>query len=202
MLKGIDSRCAACGGPRSMLAAPSLTLAGTPSRWGGRFAVLLGVMVLVLGLSSALGLLLLLQSIWPATWVGWAFAIPVGSASLLFGSLLLWGGKSLARSGSQRRLEVQKNAVRAIVERERGPITAEHIGQRLELPAAEVDALLTELARERATAVTIDVDAEGRLVYDFEGEDRRFRVLEAEAERAEAEETPDPAGRAARRGHR
>ena len=184
-----------------MLAAPSLTLAGTPSRWGGRFAVLLGAMVLVLGLSGALGLWLLLQSIWPAAWVGWAFAIPVASASLLFGSLLLWGGKSLERSGSQRRLEVQKGAVRAIVERERGPITAEQISQRLELPASEVDALLTELARERATAVTIDVDGEGRLVYDFEGEDRRFRVLEERAAQAEGDEMPDPAARAARRGH-
>jgi hypothetical protein len=62
-----------------------------------------------------------------------------------------------------------------------------------------VDALMTELARERATAVTVDVDDQGHVVYDFDGEERRWRVLEEEAAAADAEVAADAAPSRARR---
>jgi hypothetical protein len=191
VLRGLDSRCAACGAPRFLLAAQSVSLAGQPSRVGGVAATIFGITVLVLGLSLAVALWFLLASFLPPA-VGWAFAIPTAAASLLFGFLLLFGGSKLRKRGSERQLEVQLDAVKAMVQHRRGPISAHEVASALELPEAQVDALLTRLAREKATAVTLDVDSEGRVVYDFEGEERRWRVLEeqeSESEDARVEAT-------------
>jgi len=197
VLRGLESRCAACGASRSLLAAPSVALAGQPSRLGGAAASIAGLSVLVLGLSLSLGVLLLLQSIFPAHVVGWAVALPMAAASLLFGLLLLFGGSRLRRHGTARQQAVQLAAVKSMVQHRKGPISAYEIAGQLELPEAQVDTLLTQLAREQATAVTLDVDPEGRVVYDFEGEERRWRVLEEQDDATEAE--PAPERRAERR---
>ncbi len=201
VLRGLDSRCAACGAPRSLLAAPNVSFAGQPSRVGGAAATVAGTSVLVLGLSLSVGLWFLLQSIWPTHAVGWAFAVPVGAASLLFGCLLLLGGSRLRKSGTARQQEVQLEAVKAMVAHRHGPISASEVAGSLELPEAQVDALLTRLAREQSTAVTLDVDAQGRVVYDFEGEERRWRVLEeqADADATAAEVQAEQAREQARR---
>jgi hypothetical protein len=178
VLRGLDSRCAACGAPRSLLAAPTVSLAGQPSRWGGAAASLAGLVVLVLGLSLSAGVLFLLQSLWPAYAIGWAFAVPMAAASSLFGLLLLFGGSRLRRHGSARQQAVRLAAVESVVQHRRGAISAHEIAGKLQLPEERVDELLTQLAREHATAVTLDVDADGHVVYDFEGEERRWRVLE------------------------
>jgi hypothetical protein len=177
VLRGLDSRCAACGAPRFLLAAPSVALAGRPSKLGGAAASLAGVSVLVLGLSLAVGLFFLLSAFLPVA-VGWAFAVPTAAASLLFGILLLLGGSRLKKSGAARQQRVALEAVRSVVQHRRGPISAAEVASSLQLPEPDVDALLTQLAREKATAVTVDVDQQGHVVYDFEGEERRWRVLE------------------------
>jgi hypothetical protein len=133
----------------------------------------------------------LLQSIWPASAVGWAFAVPMVAVSLLVGLLLMLGGRRLRQSGTARQQEVQLDAVKALVQHRRGPISALDVASALQLPEAEVDALLTRLAREQATAVTVDVDARGQIVYDFEGEQRRWRVLEEEADAEAGAEAHD-----------
>lgn len=186
VLRGLESRCAACGAPRFLLGAPTVSLAGQPSRWGGAAASLAGLVVLVLGLSGSAGVWFLLQSIWPTHAFGWALAVPMVAATLLFGLLLLFGGRRLRQSGEQRAQQVQLQAVKSLVEHRRAPLTAQEVAQALELPEAEADALLTRLARETATDVTVDVDGQGRVAYDFQGEERRWRVLEEDA--AEEEE--------------
>ena len=196
VLRGLDSRCAACGASRFLLAAPNVSLAGKPSRFGGIAATLAGISVLVLGLSLALGLWFLMVGLF-SPMVAWGFAIPVAAASLLFGLLFLLGGSRLRKHGEQRQDQVQLEAVRALIQHRNGPVSAYEAANALQLPEAHVDALLTRLAREKATAVTVDVDAKGHVVYDFDGEARRWRVLEEEqaAEDAEAE----PAGRSRQR---
>lgn len=181
VLRGLESRCAACGAPRFLLGAPTVSLAGQPSRWGGAAASLAGLVVLVLGLSGSAGVWFLLQSIWPTHAFGWALAVPMVAASLLFGLLLLFGGRRLRQSGEQRAQQVQLQAVKSLVEHRRAPLTAQEVAQALDLPEPEADALLTRLARETATDVTVDVDAQGRVVYDFQGEERRWRVLDEQA---------------------
>jgi hypothetical protein len=181
VLRGLESRCAACGAPRFLLAAPALSMAGEPSRFGGIAASVAGVAVLVMGLSLSAGSWFLLQSLVPSRSFGWAVAIPMLAASLLFGLLLLIGGARLRRKGSARRAQVQLAAVEALVRHRPGPLSAGDIARELALPEASVDALLAKLARDQATAVTLDVDARGQIVYDFDGEDRRWRVLEEAA---------------------
>lgn len=182
-----------------MLAAPSVALAGRPSKLGGTAATLAGVSVLVLGLSLALGLFFLLSAFLPVA-VGWAFAVPTAAASLLFGILLLLGGSRLRKSGAARQEQVALDAVRALVQHRKGPISAAEVARSLQLPEPHVDALLTQLAREKATAVTVDVDRNGHVVYDFEGEERRWRVLEEQEQEPEAEPVADAEARA--RGRR
>jgi hypothetical protein len=191
VLRGLDSRCAACGAPRSLLAAaPTVSLAGQPSRFGGLVLSLAGVSTLVLGSSLAAGAWFLLQSLMPTHSFGWALAIPILAASLLAGIFLLLGGRRLRSSGTARQQQVQLEAVKALVAHRRGPISAADVASSLQLPEEQVDQLLSRLAREQATAVTLDVDARGQVVYDFEGEERRWRVLEEDAEADEIDEQP------------
>jgi len=147
---------------------------------------LIGALVLVLGLAVSAGAWFLLQSLMPARSFGWAFAIPAGTLSLVAGLGLLLSGRRLRKSGTAHREGVQLDAVKALVQHRRGPISAADVASALQLPEAEVDQLLTRLAREQATAVTLDVDARGQVVYDFDGEERRWRVLEEESESAPA----------------
>lgn len=182
VLRGLDSRCAACGAPRFLLAAPHVSLAGQPSRVGGLMVSLAGMSVLVLGLATSAGVWFLLQSLMPTRSFGWAFAIPAVALSLLAGLGLLISGRRLRKSGTARRDEVQLEAVKAMVQHRRGPLSAADVASALQLPEGEVDQLLTRLARAQATAVTLDVDARGQVVYDFDGEERRWRVLEEEVE--------------------
>lgn len=198
VLHGLDSRCAACGAPRFLLAAPNVAFAGKPSKLGGTAASIAGIAVLVLGLSVAVGLFFLLSAFLPPA-VGWGVAVPTAAASLLFGILLLLGGSRLKRSGTAHQQHVKIEAVRSMIQHKKGPISAANVASQLQLPEAEVDALLTQLAREKATAVTVDVDARGHVVYDFEGEERRWRVLEEESDELPAEPSPDEARRERRR---
>lgn len=191
VLRGLDSRCAACGAPRSLLAsAPTVSLAGQPSRVGGLMLSLAGVSTLVLGMALSVGVWFLLQSFWPTHAFGWALAIPIFAVSLLAGVFMLLGGRRLRSSGTARQQAVQLEAVKAMVAHRRSPISAHDVASSLQLPEEQVDQLLTRLAREQATAVTLDVDARGQVVYDFEGEERRWRVLEEDAEADEAHEQP------------
>jgi hypothetical protein len=193
VLRGLDSRCAACGAPRFLLAAPNVSLAGQPSRVGGLMMSLVGVSVLVLGLAMSAGVWFLLQSLMPTRSFGWAFAIPTSALSLLAGVLLLASGSRLRKSGTAHQQAVQLEAVKTLVQHRRGPVSASDVASALELPEAQVDQLLTRLAREQATAVTLDVDARGQVVYDFHGEERRWRVLEEDAEAEQAQEGQQPA---------
>lgn len=197
VLRGLDSRCAACGAPRFLLAAPNVSLAGQPSRVGGLMMSLIGITVLVLGLATSAGVWFLLQSLMPTRSFGWAFAIPVSTLSLLAGLALLFSGRRLRSSGTAHRQGVQLEAVKALVQHRRGPLSAADVASALQLPEGDVDQLLAQLARQQATAVTLDVDARGQIVYDFDGEDRRWRVLEEEGE---AEDPPPEAENARKRG--
>jgi hypothetical protein len=172
-----------------LLAAPNVSLAGQPSRVGGIAASIAGGGVLFMGLSLSAGLYFLLQALFEKTALALAFSLPLAAAAAFFGTLLLLGGSRLRKSGDAKRERVQLEAVRAMVQHRKGPISALEVSRSLDIPEPQVDAILMQLAREKATDVTVDVDAQGHVVYDFEGEQRRWRVLEEEvaAEQDEAE---------------
>lgn len=205
VLRGLQGRCAACGGARLPLTAPTVSLAGQPARIGGAAAFFAGWAVVVLGLAVSLGVLLLFQSIWPASFVGWAVGLPMAIASLFFGLLLVFGGHRLRRSGVERRQRVQLDAVRALVEHQRGMITAADVSGALAVTDEEADLLLSELSKDANTEVNVEFDDAGRLRYLFGRPEQRWRVLEETAAREgidAADLTPDDAAPSPRRVQR
>lgn len=181
VLRGLEGRCAACGAPRVPLTAPTVSLAGRPARIGGTAALYAGSSVLVVGLSLAVGMLLLLQSLWPATALGWAVAIPFAALSLFFGVLLVLGGRKLRRHGAARRRAVELEAARAAIAHRNGIITASEAAHALGVTEEQADALLTELSRDANLEVNIEFDDEGRVRYVFGRPSERFRVLDEQA---------------------
>jgi hypothetical protein len=177
-MQGLVARCAACGAVRAPFEVPSVTLAGQPAKVGGIAATLAGSFVLVVGLSLALLVGLLLQSIWPGTFVGWAFAVPIVALTLFFGFLLLLGGRRLRRRGGETRRSVQLAAIRAFVAHRGDSVTAAEAARALNLSEPEADALLTEFAKDPTANVNMDVGDDGVIRYDFDREERRFRVLD------------------------
>jgi uncharacterized membrane protein YqjE len=184
VLRGLSARCAACGAKRSHFATSSVELAGQPSRFTGIAATVVGATVLVLGFALALLLGLLAQAIWPASIVGWALAIPIAIVTLFFGLALLFGGHRLRRKGGETQRSVQLKAIRALVAHKAGSITAADVATRLSLSEAEADALLTEIAKDPQANVSIEVDDHGRIHYEFDKADKRWRVLDETAPRA------------------
>lgn len=181
MLRGLEGQCAACGAARVPLTAPTLSLAGGPARLGGTAALFAGIAVLVIGLTAALGVLLLLLSIWPGSLVGWAFAIPLAVPSLFFGLALVLGGRKLRQHGARKRRSVELEAARAAVAHRNGLVTAAEAALALGVSEEQADSLLTELSRETDVEVNLDVDDDGRIRYAFGRPAERFRVLEEEA---------------------
>ncbi|HET9958552.1 MAG TPA: hypothetical protein VFQ61_28855 [Polyangiaceae bacterium] len=172
------ARCVACGAARLPLVAPSVTFAGQPSRVGGIAASFFGVLVLVFGLTLAVSVFLLLHSIWPASLVGWAFALPITIASLFFGMLLLFGGHKLRKSGAQKSHAVRLDAARNLLAH-RGSLDAREAAQAIGISAEEADALLTELAKDAGQDVSLEVADDGQLRYiRGSAQEARFRVLE------------------------
>jgi hypothetical protein len=170
--------------------APNVTFAGEPSRVGGIAAGFAGWAALVFGLSGSLGLFLLLQSIWPGRWVGYAFALPLSIISLFFGLIFILGGRNLRRRGKEKRLRVQRDALRALIAHRGGSVTSTEAAQALGIEEPVADALLTELSRESATTVRLEVDDDGTFRYDFRAEEQRFRVLEEQEDPLDAANAP------------
>lgn len=187
VLRGLEAHCTACGGRRPPLAPQSLTLTGQPSRIGGTLATLSGALVLLVGLSLATFLGLLLQSIWPGSFVGWAFAIPIAAVTLFVGLGLLFGGRRLKRKGMDARRRVQLDAIRALANHRGGSVTALEAAKALDLPEEECDALLTQLAKDPRENVSLDVDDDGQIHYLFGIPEKRWRVLEETAREAALE---------------
>lgn len=178
MQRGWEARCTACGARRPPLGHGNVTLAGAPSRLGGAAATYAGWSVLAVGSSLSLGAGLLLQSIWPASLVGWAVAVPLAVMTWFFGLSLVLGGRRLRQRGAARLREAQLAAARAYVAHHRGVVTAAGLAANTELTAPEADALLAQVAAEASHPVSIEVDPDGKLRYDFDADERRWRVLD------------------------
>jgi hypothetical protein len=149
-----------------------------------------GWVFLVIGLSVSAFLWLLLQSIWPQSMVGWAFAVPIAMLSLFFGGGLVFGGKRLHKSGESAQKKARVEAIRALVAHRGGMVTAAEAAQSLNVSEQESDALLTELAKDPDQNVSLEVDDEGRIRYLFGVAEQRWRVLDEQALRVEEPRSP------------
>ncbi len=192
--RGVVAHCTACGAVRAPLSGPSVNLAGKPSRLGGVVASVLGWVVLVVGVSTALGIALLFAA-FGATGAGVALALPVAIVSLVFGVLLVRRGGSLSRSGVEAERVTRNQALLALVAH-RGAVTAIEAGKALGVTAAEADAMLTDLAKRDSDRVALDVDDQGVVRYRLTRfpDDARVRVEGTES--LEARDAEEPAIRA------
>ncbi len=167
VLRGLEATCTACGGRRLPFTAKSLNLAGKGSRIGGAAARFFGWASILGGVSLAAFIGLLVQSLWPAGLLGYAFAIPILLISLAIGITLLVGGSRLGRHGAQREKSTQLEAIRSMAAHNRGVLTARQVARTLSLPEEQADAMLTELAKRPDERVSLDVDDDGNLFYLF-----------------------------------
>ncbi len=172
MYRGVMAYCTACGAPRPPLTGASVNLAGRPAKIGGAVANALGWAVLIGGLSIALMVGLLFQAIFPAGFVGVALGVPIALAALVVGVVLVRSGKRLRGSGESAEKSTRTGAILALAAHRGGALTALDAAQALGISAAEADALLTSLAKERMDQVSVEIDANGGLYYRFGGEGR------------------------------
>src|SRR5690606_32948893 len=99
MLRGIEAQCTACGARRVHFTATAVNLAGKGTRIGGGVARFFGWASVVFGTSVAAFLFLIFQSIWPASFIGYAFALPILLISLAWGIMLIRTGGRLGKEG-------------------------------------------------------------------------------------------------------
>jgi hypothetical protein len=157
--------CTACGAPRPLTTAVSaVNVAGQTARVGGNVASVLGLMALAAGGMIALVLGVI------ANWL-WGTAIfvvaPILLLTLLVALPLLFGGRSLNRSGAVQVRAVQEQAVFALAARQRGTVTVRDVTRALAVREEEADSLLTELAKRPDGRVTLELDDNGGLSYLF-----------------------------------
>ncbi len=181
IVRGIQAYCTACGAQRSLIEDTPVNVAGQPSKIGGGVATVVGLSVLFLGslLALALGAVI------------YYFAPPIGlaiggflEATVLFVSaLLLWGGRTLFRSGEERAQTAREQAIYAIAKRRNGSVTAAELAQVLSIPQAEADAILTAMVKRPDGRMTLELDDDGTLRYEVRELRPRVRVGEHVGER-------------------
>jgi hypothetical protein len=176
VVRGVRAYCTACGAPRSLIEDTPVNVAGQPSKIGGGVASVVGLSVLVLGslLSLTVGALLHIL----APMAGWIVGGFFEAVTLFVAAMLLWGGRALRRSGSEREQNAQEQANFAIARQRGGSLTAADLARALSMPETEADALLTNLAKRPDGRVTLEFDDNGVLRYDIHEMGKRLRVAE------------------------
>ncbi len=161
--RGVVPYCTACGALRAPLATPSINLAGKPSQMGGAVASVAGWLVLLVGLSIALGIGLLLWAIFSGI-VAAAVALPFALIAGAVGFLLLRSGSSLRRSGADAERATLDQALLSMAGHH-GPVNAVDAARLLNVTVAAADAMLTELAKREPERIAVDVDDQGVVWY-------------------------------------
>ncbi len=174
---GVAAFCSACGRPRPPLIARSVSHAGKPAQVGGTVAGVFGWIVLAVGLAASIGIGLVLSLI--HTTFGLAVGIPIAVLSIAVSLALLFSGKKLRQSGEAREKETRRKAVFGLARNRGGVITANDAAAALDIPPADADAFLTDLAKTIPEEVTLELDDRGGIYYQFPRlipEARRARI--------------------------
>jgi hypothetical protein len=167
-------------------------------------AKIVGWTITAIGVSVALGIGLLLQTLFPGGYAGLAIGLPLGLLSLFFGLGLVLGGRKLSRQGDHSERAAQLETIRALAAHQQGAMTAADAARALSVPVPQADALLTDLAKQPDEHVSLEIDDDGGIHYLF-GEQavaRRFEALrgfrfETPAPQTEPELEPEDAERLA-----
>jgi len=159
--RGLVPSCTACGALRQPLSGPSVNMAGKPSKIGGVVTGVLGWLVLLFGLSIALGLGVLFYVLWKPLV---ALAAVLMAISLGIGIPLVWGGRALRRSGTDVERQTREQALLSLLS-QLGRVSAVRAAGALGVRVEEADALLTALAKGQPDRVALDVDEDGAVWY-------------------------------------
>jgi hypothetical protein len=163
--RGVAAYCSACQRQRPALIAPSVSYAGKPSAVGGTVAGIIGWIVLVVGLSATIGLGLLLSIV--STTFGLAVGIPMGILTIAVSLSLLLSGRSLRKTGEKKQKEMRVRAITGLAMNRGGALTAADVAASLDMPVAEADAFLTDMAKTMSDDVTVELDDKGGIYYAF-----------------------------------
>ncbi len=168
MYRGALAFCSACNRPRVPLSATGVNLAGKPARFGGTVARVVGWVVLAVTLALALIVGTVLQAVFPpGAVVGWAVGGVIAVLGVAAAVVLLMGGRFLQKTGDRAALGARREALFALAQNQGGILRAPLVGKALGVPPLEAEAMLTALSRDPDSAVTLEVDAEGKLFYRF-----------------------------------
>lgn len=189
IVRGMQAYCTACGAPRSLIEDTPVNVAGQPSKIGGGVAAVVGLSVLVIGSLLALTLGGIIYYFAPP--VGLAIGGFLEAVVLFVSALLLWGGRTLFRSGEERAQTARERAIYAIAKRRNGSVTAGELARALSIPEAEADAILTAMVKRPDGRMTLEVDDDGTLRYEMRELMPRVRVAEHVGERKRVA-TPAP----------
>jgi hypothetical protein len=165
--RGMIAYCTACNQPRAPLTDRSVNMAGQPSKVGGTVANVFGWMMIAGGLITALLIGALFQAILPAGIFGWILGIVIGVVSVGIGGSLVYGGKSLKKSGTSVEKDTRERAIFALAQNRGGVLTANDVGAALGMSAADADAMLTDYAKTDSDRVRLEVDDAGAITYVF-----------------------------------
>lgn len=166
--RGVEVFCTACGKARSpFTTTDSVTLAGKPSKLGGRLARWVGFAVLAFGTTVSLSVGALLRAIFDHSMAGYV----VGGAMELLTVAVAWAfvgaGTSLSRSGEDKALATQKRAAVALATHHGGFVTAKELAAATSVSEGQAEQLLTAWAKADHEEVSVEFNDDGVVYYRF-----------------------------------
>jgi hypothetical protein len=165
--KGVFAFCSACDKPRAPFSGKALAFAGQPSKVGGRVGRAIGLMLLVFGLLAAVASMLFFQLLVPDKNIGYAVGLPIALISVVVSTVLLVSSGRLRRLGSDVERQTRLEALYALAVNRGGTLTAIDAGRALHIDAAQIEALLSELAKTQPEHVSLEFDESGQSFYLF-----------------------------------
>jgi hypothetical protein len=145
-----------------------VNLSGTPSKVGGTLTGALGFLILFGGtlISLVFGLVFGSLVSGPA---GLAVGLTLGAFTLVAAIAMLFGARSLWRTGEASSRSTQEQAIFALASHRGGVLRAADLAQALDMPLEQADAQLTELAKRQVDSVSLELDDNGEIYYRFGG---------------------------------
>jgi hypothetical protein len=148
----------------------SVNLAGKPAKLGGTLAGALGAVILIGGAILALTVGVLVGS-FVSVPGGLAIGVALGFFAIVAGLLLLYGGRSLWRSGASREQSTQERALFALASQHGWRLRADDVAEALDMTREQADAHLTALAKREIERVTVELDDDGQIFYRFDADE-------------------------------
>jgi hypothetical protein len=164
--RGVTAVCAACGRPRPVLSASSVTYAGKGARVGASVVRAFGWVGLVFGLFVSL-LLGLLVGLFTTAVSG----LVTFGVFALFTAFVFWlvrrGGKALDETGQEALEARQDQALFALAATHGGRVHPMQAAAALDMTVEQADAVLTRLNRARPLEVEVELTDDGQIFYSF-----------------------------------